>query len=107
MTVYTPDYWKIVEFDSEAYGKIQKVFGTWTGCYTEGSSWKLSSGNVSLVVDGDYYVVVQESGSEYRLHRTANGVHWSWEHLLDHFAETAMYGGAKFRVVPINELLSK
>ena len=105
MTTYNPDYWLIVEFDSPEYGKIQKVFATWSGGYLDGTSWKLSSGNKEVTVDGDYYIVPQDSGSVYRLHKEAKGVHWSWEYLLKDFQKAADAGNAKFRQVEIEELL--
>ena len=69
MTTYTPDTWSILLFNSPTYGKIHKVFGGWYGGFTQGDSWKLSSGMKDLVDEGDFYSSLQESGSVYHLHK--------------------------------------
>ena len=69
MNTHTPDTWSILLFDSPTYGKIHKVFGGWYGGFTQGDSWKLSSGMKDLVDEGDFYSSMQESGSVYHLHK--------------------------------------
>ena len=69
MNTYTPDTWSILLFDSPTYGKIHKIFGGWYGGFTQGDSWKLSSGMKDLVDEGNFYSSVQESGSVYHLHK--------------------------------------
>ena len=71
MNTYTPDTWSILLFDSPAYGKIHKVFGGWYGGFTQGDSWKLSSGMKDLVDEGDFYSSLQESGSIYQLYKNS------------------------------------
>ena len=69
MRTYTPDTWSILLFDSPTYGKIHKVFGGWYGGFTQGDSWKLSSGMKDMVDEGDFYSSLQESGSIYQLYK--------------------------------------
>ena len=71
MKTYTPDTWSILLFDSPTYGKIFKVFGGWYGGFTQGDSWKLSSGMKDLVDEGDFYSSMQESGSIYQLYKNS------------------------------------
>ena len=71
MSEYTPDTWSILPFDSPTYGKIHKVFGGWYGGFTQGDSWKLSSGMKDLVDEGDFYSSMQESGSIYHLYKNS------------------------------------
>lgn len=68
MSVYHPDTWVLVQLQSEEYGKVNKVLAGWYGGFTSGDSWKLSSGIESARVEGDYLVMPQSSGSEYRCH---------------------------------------
>lgn len=69
MNTYTPNTWSILLFDSPTYGKIHKVFAWWRGGYTQGDSWKLSSGMKDLVDEGGFYSSMQESGSIYKLYK--------------------------------------
>ena len=71
MNTYTPDTWSILLFDSPTYGKIHKVFGGWYGGFTQGDSWKLSSGIKTFVNEGKFYSSLQESGSTYNLYKQA------------------------------------
>ena len=71
MNTHTPDTWSILLFNSPTYGKIHKVFGAWYGGFTQGESWKLSSGMKDLVDEGDFYSSVQESGSIYQLYKNS------------------------------------
>lgn len=69
MQTYTPDTWVILLFDSPNYGKIHKVFAGWYGGYTQGDSWKLSSGIKTFVSEGKFYSSLQDSGSTYNLYK--------------------------------------
>ena len=69
MQTYTPDTWVILLFDYPDYGKVHKVFAGWYGGYTQGDSWKLSSGIKTFVNEGKFYSSLQESGSTYNLYK--------------------------------------
>ena len=69
MQTYTPDTWVILLFDSPEYGKIHKVFSGWHGGYTQGDSWKLSSGIKTFVNEGKFYSSLQDSGRIYNLYK--------------------------------------
>lgn len=71
MNSYTPDTWVILLFDSPDYGKIHKVFAGWYGGFSQGDSWKLSSGIKTFVNEGKFYSSLQESGSTYNLYKQA------------------------------------
>ena len=71
MTTYTPDTWSILLFDSPTYGKIHKVFGGRYGGFTQGDSWKLSSGILNFEDTKDFYSSLQESGSIYQLYKNS------------------------------------
>ncbi len=85
MSTYTPDYWVIVEISSIDYGVVRKILAGWTGGYTTGNSWKLSSGNLPEYTDGDFIVFPQESGSVYRCHKNSQRLSGYTASILDGF----------------------
>jgi hypothetical protein len=68
MTNYSPDSWVPLLLESDQ-GKIYKILAGWRGGFTQGDSWKLSSGIESISVQQrDGYRVLtmpQYSGSTY------------------------------------------
>ena len=69
-TEYTPDAWVIVRFVEDTLNMITyKVFAQWYGGYTQGESWKINSGIVSVEEDGNCYLFKGYSGSVYRCHK--------------------------------------
>lgn len=66
---YQPDDWVIVLLDSKEFGKVYKVLAGWYGGYTQGDSWKLSSGIEGLEVGDKLYTMPQSSGSTYICHK--------------------------------------
>ena len=64
----TTDRWLIVKVD-DGY----KIFGSWSGGYLYGGSWKLNSGITKVEEDGDYYLFCGYSGSIYKCHKDAYG----------------------------------
>jgi hypothetical protein len=69
MSEYTPDSWKLVKLVSPKHGTIYKVLASWYGGFTQGNSWKLSSGVESVSIEGDLITLPQSSGSVYVLHK--------------------------------------
>jgi len=103
MSEYTPDYWVLVEIESE-YGKVQKIFATWAGGYLDSSCWKMSSGIKTFVDKGDHYESLQCSGSVYRLGKKLTGIHWSWQSLYDNFKKQVEEIGGKFTQIQVSEV---
>lgn len=88
-SLYTPDRWVIVEFTSEEYGAIRKVFAGWYGGFGGSDSWKLSSGITSEKLNDGCYHFVNESGSVYKCYDNAygmsgymSGIFASWNKVL-------------------------
>ena len=65
MSNYYPDKWVLVELNSSEYGTITKVLASWSGSYTNGDSWKLSSGVVKIIKTDSGYEFINNSGSIY------------------------------------------
>ena len=68
MTIYAPDYWLILDT-----GQTKKVFASWLGGFMNGPSWKLSSGTKEIIDGESHWILPQESGSIYQLHKDCEG----------------------------------
>ena len=73
MSTYTPDRWVILRINTPEYGIVDKILCSWAGSYLYGSSWKLSSGILTLEESEgkDLWVSKQDSGSIYLLRKTS------------------------------------
>ena len=60
---YYPDKWLIIEINGTT--RFHKVFGTWSGGYLEGDSWRFNSGIVGVHRKGGSITIAGESGSHY------------------------------------------
>ena len=71
----TPDAWVIVEIS----GKIQKIIAGWSGGYTQGDAWRMSSPikELNIDIDKDYITAITDSGSEYTLYKKYQGLRMS------------------------------
>lgn len=67
--MYTPDCWVIVELYSSEHPLQHRVLCGWYGGYGGGDSWKMSSGVVKIVETPTHWVVHNQSGSIYELHK--------------------------------------
>ena len=64
----TPDRWILLKI-----GNIYKVFGSWSGSYLHGDSWRINSGIESVEDDGDFWLFHGVSGSVYKCRKTSYG----------------------------------
>ena len=69
MKLYSPDSWQVIKVTLKTPDNPvhYRILAGWTGSFTYGSSWKLSSGIESVVDQGDTWKVPQSSGSVYML----------------------------------------
>lgn len=63
---YVPDRWVVVRIKPPGEEEWFRVFGGWYGGFTQGDSWKLSSGIVKAIDHPDHYEVHNTSGSIYK-----------------------------------------
>jgi hypothetical protein len=70
----TPEKWVIIKLSNNYY----KVFGTWTGGYLGGDSWKLNSGINKVKQDKKFYYFIGVSGSCYKCHKKGYGIATSY-----------------------------
>ena len=73
MNDYVPDRWVILEIDV-SNSNSRKILSGWYGGYTQGDSWRLSSGIVDVKEYKSYYEVINHSGSIYTLYKNSEGM---------------------------------
>lgn len=73
MSTYTPDRWVIVKIQKEGGKPYFRVFAGWYGGFTQGDSWKMSSGIEKSIDRGDHYEIHNASGSIYKCWKGENG----------------------------------
>jgi hypothetical protein len=69
---YAPDQWEIVEITGT--DPHYRIFGSWSGGYLDGDSWRLNSGVERCESVGDYYFFYGNTGSIYKCHKEAYGI---------------------------------
>ena len=88
----TPDSWVIVEVNHEDE-QFSKILSGWSGGYLDGDSWRLSSPikHMHIDIDLDYITVDTQSGSQYTLYKSCQGLRTSnagvWQKLKQRFGD--------------------
>ena len=75
MNEYFPDRWMLVKISGT--DPHYRVFGSWSGGYLDGDSWRLNSGVVKCVESETYpdrYEFIGHSGSKYICHKETYGI---------------------------------
>lgn len=88
MTLYTPDRWLVIKIDVPE-APVFKVFGTWSGGYLYGDSWRTNSGITDVAVSGDFVYFQGATGSVYRVHRLMYGATAYSHSVLQSMIDTA------------------
>lgn len=73
MSIYTPDKWCLVSVPFPEGDEV-KILAGWSGSYRDSATWRLSSGIISVELDGEYWVLGNHSGSAYRCHKQGEGL---------------------------------
>ena len=91
MNEYFPDQWELVKISGT--DPHYRVFGSWSGGYLNGDSWRLNSGITKCVESEEYpgrYEFIGHSGSKYICHKASYGI--SSVHnigVLNHYCENS------------------
>jgi hypothetical protein len=78
MNRYTPDSWELVKITGT--DPHYRVFGSWSGGYLDGDSWRLNSGIVMVEEEDDYYLFHGHTGSVYQCHKETYGIRSPYNH---------------------------
>lgn len=73
----TPNKWVLLKLN-EGY----KVFGTWSGGYLSGDSWRLNSGIKKITRNSDLITFHGYSGSKYVCHMSMYGIAGASNHAV-------------------------
>ena len=60
-----PDKWLLLKITQPNNVVLLKIFGSWSGSYLSGSSWRLNSGVKTAEKQGENYLFKGYSGSQY------------------------------------------
>jgi hypothetical protein len=70
---YNPDKWMLIKLTNPNGQVHYRVFGSWSGSYLDGDSWRMNSGIVGVTEDDKYYYFEGSSGSVYACHKEMYG----------------------------------
>jgi hypothetical protein len=99
--MYQPDKFLVLKITNSKDETHHRIFGTWSGGYLDGDSWRLNSGIVKVEAQGPFLLFHGSSGSLYKVHKDMYGasaytgsVITSWQH--DYLEGV----GPKFEMLP-------
>jgi hypothetical protein len=87
MSIHRPDSWQLIKVNG-ALQPHYRVFGSWSGGYLDGDSWRMNSGIEKVELDGEYFLFHGSSGSIYSCHRHSYGIRSPYNSSV-----LAQYGG--------------
>lgn len=97
--VYAPDKWVIIEITNSKGESHRRVLGSWYGGFAGSDSWRASSGIESTTDEGDYWAVLNSSGSTYNCFKGCEGMSAYTMGVLDRMMRDAEEDGGKIEVV--------
>jgi hypothetical protein len=68
---YRPDKWLLIKINGT--DPHYRVFGSWSGGYLDGDSWRMNSGITRVEEDDEYFYFHGYSGSVYECHKKMYG----------------------------------
>ena len=90
MSEYYPDSWQLIKISGKGT-EHYRVFGSWSGGYLDGDSWRMNSGIERVELDGEYFLFYGSSGSVYHCHRHSYGVRNAYNRgVLGHYGQNPL-----------------
>lgn len=99
--VYAPDKWVIIEITNSKGKSHRRVLGSWYGGFAGSNSWRASSGITEVKDEGDYWSVLNESGSTYNCFKGCEGMSGYTMNVLDRMMSDAKEDGGNIKIVEI------
>jgi hypothetical protein len=99
MSTYTPDRWVLVKIQAAGKEAYYRVLAGWYGGYTQGDSWKLSSGLEKALEHDKHYEMPQSSGSTYLCYKAAYGMSSYMHSVFEGFKKDAEKIGMVFELL--------
>lgn len=103
---YTPDGWAFLKIQVEGCDPRIKVFGSWSGGYLNGDSWRVNSGCKKIRENEGEYIVSGYSGSQYILSKTANRITSYNKGVLDDMIQELQSYGHKAEIISVQEAIT-
>jgi hypothetical protein len=100
MTTYTSDKWVVIKIEGKHVPLTYKVFACWYGGYLGSNSWKLNSGITKVTKDGEFYLFEGHSGSVYKCHKKAYGMHVYGSGILNDIINKSEEIGVRVEILP-------
>lgn len=101
--VYAPDKWVIIEITNKSGVSHRRVLGSWYGGFASGDSWRASSGIESIKDEGDYWAILNTSGSTYNCFKGCEGMSGYTMGVLSRMQEDAKEDGGSVELVEIKD----
>lgn len=99
MSTYNPDLWMVVKI-TNGEKHHYRVFGSWSGGYLHGDSWKLNSGITKATLEDGVYHFDGSSGSVYECRKNSYGATgWCWG-VINNIIENSAKDGTIVEVMP-------
>lgn len=81
--IYSPDKWLLVKIGGT--DPHYRVFGSWSGGYTDSDSWRMNSGITRVEEDETHYYFYGSSGSQYSCSKQMYGATvYGWGVITSH-----------------------
>lgn len=103
---YTPTEWGIIRVTivGEDARITYRVIAGWQGGYTQGRSWKISSGIESVEFTEDGYIrMPQASGSVYKVHPRCEQLDYYTNGIYESYKEEMETLGHKFELITFED----
>ena len=85
------NYFHLFEIDVNQ-DKIRKVLGSWYGGYTDGDSWRFSSGITNILEHDKYYEIHNHSGSVYTCYKNVEGMSRYTQSIFENYLPLHCFG---------------
>lgn len=107
MSYYTPSGWAFLKIKVCGQDNtIVKMFGSWSGGYLTGDSWRVNSGVTKIEENDHEYIVSGYSGSQYILSKTANHITGYNKGVLEDMIEELKSYGHQAEIISIEDAIS-
>ena len=103
---YTPDGWTFLKIQVEGCDPRIKVFGSWSGGYLNGDSWRVNSGCTKIEENENEYVVYGYSGSQYILSKQNNYITSYNKGVLEGMIQELLSYGHQAEMISVQEAIT-
>ena len=101
-----PDTWQVVKLTAKETGEVHyRLMCGWYGGFTQGDSWRMSSGIEKIIDEDTHWRIPQHSGSVYVCHKNNERLSGFAANTLNHIIETSTV--VDIELVKISDILTE